>query len=151
MKTSESSSAPAAVRALFAYRYARVILASLMGCAILFAGFVHGRGTGRGSDLAWFLVVFMACQLLAYRGYRRVRAAEDELHFEAALARREARLAAERERSGPNVVGKKCKACDHRIVIAHDGCRCETCSAPLHVDCRTAHRAEVHTREGAYR
>jgi hypothetical protein len=150
MKTTAFQSLSGPMRALFAYRYARVALSSLIGFMFLFVGVYHRAGS-RGGDLVWFLLLFVVCQLFAFRRFRHVRSAQDEEYFHAAVARREARLATERERSGP-VLGKKCKECRQRIVVEHDGCRCDTCSAAVHVDCRRAHRAAKHTeRVAAYR
>jgi hypothetical protein len=44
------------------------------------------------------------------------------------------------ERRSPQVVGATCAACGERIVLAVEGCACETCRAPLHRDgCATRH------------
>ena len=108
----------------------------MIGFGFLVAGlFQTSRGGARGSDLVWFILVFFVCQFFAYRTY----------------ATRGTRLAQQVSKTGA-VVGTACEHCTRRIVVAHDGCRCPDCSAPLHDDCKTEHVRDAHARRlGAYR
>ena len=139
-------------KAIRLYKYARAGLASFIGFGFLVAGlFQTSRGSARTGDLIWFILVFLIAQFFAFRAYRRTRDAADEETFDALVAKREARLAEKRAATGP-VLGKFCSQCTQRIVVEHDGVRCDQCSAPLHCDCKAAHaRAEHANRVGAYR
>lgn len=141
-----------AARAIQAYRYSRAALSALIGVGFLVAGLFQTRSnSARGSDLIWFILIFFFCEFFAFRAYRRTRDAGEERSFDDLLAKREARLAEKKAATG-SVVGKMCGLCKQRIVVAHDGCRCEECSAPLHDDCKTAHaRLDHGNRVGAYR
>lgn len=143
---------PALTKAIHGYRYARAGLSSLIGVGFLVAGlFQTTRSSGRGTDVVWFILLFVFCQFFAFRAYRRARGAADEEHFDELLAKREARLAQQRDATG-SVVGKACGQCKQRIVVAHDGCRCEQCATALHDDCKAAHLRQEHGhRVGAYR
>jgi hypothetical protein len=125
----------------------RAGIASAIGFAILIAGF---SGAGRGSvDLAWFLLVFLGCQGGAFYIVRRASRRAESARLDALI---EARREKMRERDDPRVTGKMCVACDRRIVIEHDGERCETCRGPVHLKCLKDHRAAAHTQtEHAYR
>lgn len=141
----------ASTEAIRGYRYARAALSSLIGVGFLVAGLFQTTRGAAGSDLIWFIVMFVFSQVCAVWAYRRTREAADEERFDELLARREVRLAREREATG-SVVGKPCGQCMQRIVVAHDGCRCAQCSIALHEDCKTAHvRLEHGNRIGAYR
>ena len=133
-------------KVLVSYRHGRAVLSSVIGFGFLVAGlFQTSRGGARGSDLVWFILVFFICQFFAYRTYRNARNAADELRFDELVAKREARLAQQVSKTGA-VVGTACEHCTRRIVVAHDGCRCPDCSAPLHDDCKTEHVRGAHSR-----
>lgn len=80
---------------------------------------------------------------------------------EARARRRAARIARRREAAaatydgffGPTTpfVGKRCLACESRIVVAKDGAACTDCGGPVHVACIAAHRGEAHAGAAPYR
>lgn len=141
-----------AAHVIRAYRYSRAALSFCLGVAFLVAGlFLTTGSSAHGRDLVWFILIFFTCQFFAVRAYRRTRAQAEEERFHALLAKRRAKLAAKEAVTG-SVVGKTCGQCERRIVVAHDGCRCKDCSAPLHDGCKAAHRGLEHgNRVGAYR
>ncbi len=128
------------------YVYFRAALASLIGFAILAAGLFQNRTSGAGRDFIWFLLVFIAFQAVAFRWYRATRTATTAAQTADLLERHAARRDAQRAASAP-VVGKACAECDKRIVVLHDGSRCETCSTPLHHKCRDGHMRKQHPPE----
>jgi len=137
------------LKAVALYRYARAALSSLIGFGFLAAGLFQARGAGRIADVAWFLVLFVFCQFFAFLAYRRTKRMLEEQSFDDLRKKAEARLAKKKAATGP-VLGKTCAACERRIVVESDGCRCDECAAALHQDCKAAHVASEHA-QSAYR